>query len=222
MTDTLQAYLQPTYFIDSDSPEIVEYGLELTKSEKTDLKKAVRLYYAVRDGFRYDPYKIDLDRKAFRASSVLKKGYGFCINKAVLLTAAARSAGIPARLGFADVKNHLTSKKLTELMQTDEFLYHGYSELFLDHKWVKATPAFNLRLCRRFNVKPLEFDGTTDSVFHEYDTNGNRHMEYIREHGSFADLPYDRIYSAYRKHYPLLFSMKSGFVETDFELDAEK
>ncbi len=220
MTDILQIYLKPTYFIDSDSSEIIEFSGENIKDEKTDIEKAVKLYYAVRDGFRYDPYKIDLERAAFKASSVLKKGYGFCINKAVLLTAAARAAGIPARLGFADVKNHLTSKKLTELMQTDVFLYHGYSELFLDHKWVKATPAFNLRLCRRFNVKPLEFDGTGDSVFHEFDTNGNRHMEYIHEHGSFADLPYDRIYSEYRKHYPLLFSMKSDSAKGDFESEA--
>ncbi|MGD9486951.1 MAG: transglutaminase family protein [Calditrichaceae bacterium] len=220
MTDILQIYLKPTYFIDSDSSEIIEFSSENIKGEKTDIEKAVKLYYTVRDGFRYDPYKIDLERAAFKASSVLKKGYGFCINKAVLLTAAARAAGIPARLGFADVKNHLTSKKLTELMQTDVFLYHGYSELFLDHKWVKATPAFNLRLCKRFNVKPLEFDGTGDSVFHEFDTNGNRHMEYIHEHGSFADLPYDRIYSEYKKHYPLLFSMNSDTAKGDFESEA--
>lgn len=129
MTDILQIYLKPTYFIDSDSSEIIEFSSENIKGEKTDIEKAVKLYYTVRDGFRYDPYKIDLERAAFKASSVLKKGYGFCINKAVLLTAAARAAGIPARLGFADVKNHLTSKKLTELMQTDVFLYHGYSEL---------------------------------------------------------------------------------------------
>ena len=29
-------------------------------------------------------------------------------------------------------------------MGTDLFVYHGYAELFLDGKWVKATPAFNV------------------------------------------------------------------------------
>ena len=65
-------------------------------------------------------------------------------------------------------------------MGTDLFVYHGYTDLCLDGKWVKATPAFNLALCTRFRVKPLEFDGRDDSIFHPFDEDDRRHMEYLR------------------------------------------
>ncbi len=123
----------------------------------------------------------------------------------MLLTACARSQQIPARLGFADVKNHLNTKRLKKLMGTDVFVYHGYTELFLDNKWVKATPAFNLTLCNNFNVKPLEFDGTKDSIFHLFDKSGNMHMEYVKEYGTFSDLPWDAILAEMEKSYPVYF-----------------
>ena len=140
-----------------------------------------------------------------KASYVLKKGRGYCVAKAVLLAACARSEKIPARLGFADVKNHLNTKRLKKLMGTDTFFYHGFTELFLNNQWVKATPAFNLELCDNFNVNPLEFDGTKDSVFHPFDKSGNKHMEYVKDHGSFADLPWDEMIVAMGKAYPKYF-----------------
>jgi transglutaminase-like putative cysteine protease len=217
MTDTQDSriYLAPTYFIDSDSPAIVDYANEICRDLTSPTDKAIALYYRVRDDIRYNPYSIEDCREALRASSVLKKRSGFCIPKAVLLAAVMRSQHIPARLGFADVKNHLVTQRLKALMETDLFAYHGYIEALLDGKWVKATPAFNLTLCQNFNVKPLTFDGLHDSIFHEFDTKGNRHMEYVKDHGTFADLPYDEIYAAFRQYYPKVFDLKTnGNAET--------
>ena len=135
--------------------------------------------------------------------AVLRRERDFCIPKAVLLAALARARGIPARLGFADVRNHLATPRLLQAMGTDLFIYHGYTELHLEGKWVKATPAFNLGLCEKAGVKPLEFDGRSDSVFHQYDRSGRRHMEYVRDHGSYADLPYAEILAAMREAAPL-------------------
>src|SRR5204863_1818962 len=138
------------------------------------------LYYAVRDGIRYNPFLDFSQDAAYRASSTLERGEGFCVGKSALLAACARSLGIASRVGFADVKNHLTTPRLRERMGgTDLFIYHGYAELLLDGKWVKATPVFNDELCRRFRVKPLEFDGRADSVFHPFDADDRRHMEYV-------------------------------------------
>src|SRR5690606_31207041 len=128
-----------------------------------------KLYYIVRDRFLYDPYSVDLSDEGMRASTVIARGRGYCVTKAALMAAAARAAGIPARLGFADVRNHLATKRLLDMLGTDIFYYHGYVELWLDGKWVKATPAFNIELCDKFRVRPLEFDGRTDSIFHPYD-----------------------------------------------------
>ena len=201
----MEKYLSPTYYIESDHPAVIEFADKHTQSGEKEIKRAIQLYYAVRDGIRYNPYSMEPYKDSMRASSVLKKKDGYCVAKAVLLAACARSQKIPARLGFADVKNHLTTKRLMRLMGTDVYIYHGYTEMFLNDKWVKATPAFNLTLCTNFNVKPLEFDGTKDSIFHPFDQSGNKHMEYVKDHGTFSDLPWETIMAASKKSYPVYF-----------------
>jgi transglutaminase-like putative cysteine protease len=187
------AWLEPTWFIDSRHPAVTAFA-DAAAGEATDpVAVAVALFHAVRDGIRYDPYNTDYRPEAFRASAVAASSSNWCVPKSVLLTAAARSRGIPARLGFADVKNHLTSAKLSATMQTDLFAWHGYSEVLLDGRWFKLSTAFNIELCRRFGVKVLEFDGTADALMHPFDESGNRHMEYVRQRGSFDDLPLDAI-----------------------------
>jgi transglutaminase-like putative cysteine protease len=188
-----EEYLVSTEFIDSDSPDVQAFAQKAVAGAVTPQEKAMKLYYAVRDGIYYDPYRIDPSRKAFKASTILRQGYGYCVAKAVALAAALRSQGIPCRLHFSDVRNHLTTERLRKLMQTDTFFYHGYNDIFLDGRWVKVTPTFNVSLCEKFKVKPLDFDGVNDAVFHPFDLEGRRHMEYITDHGSFADLPYEAI-----------------------------
>jgi transglutaminase-like putative cysteine protease len=185
---------------------VVEFARQHVKGS-SDVERAVSLYYAVRDGIRYNPF-LDFSRDtAFQGSKCLETGEGFCIGKAALLAACARAVGIPARVGFADVKNHLTTPRLAERMGTDLFVYHGFTELWLEGKWVKATPAFNLDLCRKFRVKPLEFDGRNDSIFHPFDADDRRHMEYLRERGSFADVPVAEIQRVFRESYPALYGL---------------
>lgn len=215
----LHMYLEPTYFIDSDSPGVIDYAKKITHRIDSDSEKAIKLYYAVRDDIYYDPYGIDPNPEFMKASSVLKKRSGFCVTKAILLAAVARAEKIPARLGFADVRNHLSSERLRLLMQTDVFVFHGYTEFFLENNWVKATPAFNLSLCEKSGIKPLEFNGKTDSVFHEFDKEGKQHMEYLRDHGHFSDFPYDDMVAAWKEAYPQL-SLESPYViEGSFEED---
>jgi transglutaminase-like putative cysteine protease len=211
----MNEYLQPGRFIDSAHPAVVEFSRKHA-SGRSDLERAVSLYYAVRDGVRYNPFLDFADPEAYRASSALLRGEGFCVGKAALLAAAARVAGIPARVGFADVKNHLTTPKLAETMGSDLFVYHGYTDLFLDGKWVKATPAFNLALCRKFRVKPLEFDGREDSIFHPFDEDERRHMEYLADRGRFADVPVDEIQKAFREAYPRFYAMGPAAAKESF------
>jgi len=187
------AWLTPTWFVDSDSDAVGRFAATAVGDATDPTEQAVRLFVAVRDGFRYDPYNTDHRPEAFRASAVVASTSNWCVPKAVLLTAAARRTGIPARLGFADVKNHLTSAKLSAQMQTDLFAWHGFSELLLGDRWFQLSTAFNIELCRKFGVKELSFDGTDDALMHPFDEAGNRHMEYVRKRGSFDDLPLERI-----------------------------
>lgn len=209
--------LKSTDFIDSDNSEVIRFAQQ-TIGQTTDPKEqAIKLYYAVRDEFRYDPYRIQFTTNGLKASTVINQGYGYCVSKAVLLAAAGRAVGIPTRLGFADVKNHLSSEKLKQVMQSDVFSWHGYTEFYLNNKWVKATPAFNKLLCDKTGIKPLEFDGENDSIFHEFDQAGNKHMEYLKDHGRFDDLPFQKIAEAYKKQYPMFAKLLEQQAELNIE-----
>jgi transglutaminase-like putative cysteine protease len=196
-----QSCLASTSLVDSDHPAVRAFAARHAEGG-TDRERAVALYYAVRDQFRYDPYRIDLSPHGMRASTVLEIGYGWCVTKAALLAAACRAVGIPARMGFADVRNHLSTQRMREMMATDIFTWHGYADLWLDGQWVKATPAFNLALCERFGLHPLDFDGREDSVYHPFDKSGQRHMEYLVDRGRYDDVPLAELVADFRERYP--------------------
>ena len=202
MNQDLQQYLSSTAIIDSDHPSIQAYAADSVKGAADDpVEKAVKLYYAVRDVIWYDPYLPFYLPEHYRASNVLKKGRAFCIGKATLLCALGRACGIPSRVGFADVRNHLATKQLLEFLGSDIFTYHGFTEFYLNGKWLKATPAFNLQLCKKHKVIPLEFNGYEDSIFHPFNTEKKQFMEYIADHGTYADIPVDKIVAAWSNIY---------------------
>jgi len=214
-------YLQPTDFIDSDSPVVAAYARQAINGATTKEEKAIRLYTTVRDGIQYDPYRIDFTRHDFRASTIIGKGYGYCVAKAIVLTAVGRWAGIPSRLRFADVRNHLTTERLKKLINTDVFFFHGYTEFLLGGRWIKVTPTFNSTLCARFRVKPLDFDGEHDAIFHPYDMEGRRHMEYVKDHGLFTDVPYEKIIEVFKTHYGVFFQKEKPVAAGAFDREAE-
>jgi len=193
--------LSPTALVDSDHPAVLDFAAQNARGA-SERERSVALFYAVRDGFRYDPYRLDLSPRGMKASTVLASGHGWCVPKATLLAAACRATGIPARLGFADVRNHLSTERMRQVMQTDVFHWHGYTEIWLEGGWRKATPAFNLELCERFGLLPLEFNGRDDSIYHPFDAQGRRHMEYVAERGSFDDVPLERILTDFAALYP--------------------
>jgi transglutaminase-like putative cysteine protease len=211
--------LARTPFLDLDHPSVATFARR-SAGAGTERERAVRLYYAVRDGIRYDPYSLRVTPEWLTASRTLEAGFGWCVPKAVLLAACCRAEGIPARLGFADVRNHLATERLLRFMDVQDFLWHGYVSLRLDGRWVKATPSFNLEMCRRFDVLPLEFDGATDSILQPYDARRRLHMEYVRDRGAFDDLPYEEAARDWRAAYPrLIAAVAAGEVGGRFESD---
>lgn len=197
----MDIYLKPTYTIDSNSDFVKTKAFSLTKESAPPEEKAKKLFYFVRDEIRYNPYPPMHELEYYIASTVIKNRKGFCIQKAVVLTALSRAISIPARLVFADIKNYLVPQKLMELMGTNLFTYHGYCELLINDKWVKATPAFDKKMCVENDIIPVEFNGRDDAVLHQKNKKGKLHIEYIKHHGSFADLPFDKIIKAFKETY---------------------
>jgi len=196
-------YLEPTAFFDFDEPIVRDFAATTTADADTPTDKAIKLFYAIRDGIRYDPYTMSGDPAMYAASYVLEAKAAFCVPKAALMVACARSLGIHAGIGLSNVTNHLCTDRLLNLMGGQSlFIHHGYAVLHLDGKWVKAAPTFNLKLCTKFDVVPTEFDGKSSALFQEYDRLGRRHMEYVADHGVWSDLDLDRVVSDFLALYP--------------------
>ena len=197
-----EEYLKPTPYFDYDNPAVAEFAAKALQGATSDKEKAVQAFYAVRDGIRYDPYRITDRADAYKASDVLETQAAYCIPKASLLTAVARFAGIPSAIGLSDVTNHMCSQRLRDAMGgKDLFMHHGYAVMLIDGNWVKAAPAFNIELCDKFDVTPTEFDGVKDALLQEFDKKGRKHMEYVASHGVWSDLPFDRVYDDFNEYY---------------------
>ncbi len=195
-------YLKPTYFIDSEHSDIAQFVAVHTAHCTSKVEKTIALFNAVRDGYLYDPYNLDLRPQTLVASALLKRDSAYCVEKAVLLCAVIRAAHIPARLNFGNVKNHIAVDRIVEILKTDVLVFHGCVEVLLNKKWIKITPAFNKSLCEKLGVPVLEFDGENDAVFQQFSNNGNTFMEYIHDYGSFEDLPYAKMLASLKEHYP--------------------
>jgi len=218
------ACLTASATVDAGAPAIRAFAAAAIGDAANERTRAVRLYYAVRDGMRYDPYGIALDVESLRASTTLARRRGWCVTKAVLLAASCRAVGIPAALGFADVRNHLSTERMRRSMQTDVFYWHGYTSIHLGGQWVKATPAFNVELCEKFNLAALEFDGRTDSLFHPFAPDGTRHMEYLRYRGEYVDVPIEAIRETFASAYagPASGTAAGGDFEADVEAETRR
>lgn len=212
------AFLKATPLLDFHHPDMQEYVSEFLLLE-TAVEKAIQLYLKVRDGFLYDPYHLDLRPPALTASKILKNKRAWCVEKAIVCCAGLRALGIPARLGYGIVRNHVGVEKLLLYLRKDEIVFHGYVEAFLNGKWVKCTPAFDRRICRISGVEPLDWNGKDDSLFQAY-RGDQQFMEYLHFYGAFADVPLVLMHREMHAHYPHLFTTPIETESFSFRFDA--
>lgn len=210
----MKEYLCETPFLDfkHGSFDAFTAGIDPELPEK---EKAIALYFLVRDAFLYDPYHLDLTNEGLKASNVLSKKRSWCVEKSSVLAACLRKFGIPSRLGYAIVTNHIGVEKLTHYLRREEIVFHGFVDVFLDGKWVKCTPAFDQRICRISGVTPLNWDGETDSLFQEFDQ-GKEFMEYKHFYGTFSDVPIELMNAEMKAYYPHLFEENYDTKEFSF------
>ncbi len=196
----MKTYLTETPELNFSHPNVQAYIADIKATESK--QQVIELYYAIRDDIKYNPFTFVDGWQSLIASNATSLNETYCIPKSALMVACCRGLGIPARLGLADVKNHLATPKLLEFLRNDLFVMHGYAELFINNKWVKCTPVFNVELCEKFGILPLAFDGENDSIFHPFTQSGDKHMEYVRDHGTFDSVPIDFILQGAKAAYP--------------------
>ena len=202
MDTRLSDLTAPTDFLDYETEPVQNFVSSVIRDRGEDKRQlAVKLYYAVRDDIFYEVYGAALSEDGLRASHTASTKQGFCLHKSVLFAAACRAVGIPSRLHYGDVRNHLASDRLKRHIGGDVF-FHGLTSVYLGGKWVKATPVFNKVLCRLYGMHALEFDGTTDSLHHPFDEKSSKSMEFLVDHGAYDDLPYEFVMQNMRRKHP--------------------
>lgn len=199
-----------TYFFDYKDKAIQDFVQPFKDESMTDKEKAIALYYKVRDGFRYNPYKIAFRKEEYRASGLVKKSEGHCLDKSIIYITSLRALGIPARLRLAKVENHIGVERLVEKFGSSVMTPHGFAEVYLNEKWIKCTPVFNEKLCEYCDVDPMEFDGENDSVFQEFNRSGGAFMKYLEDYGAFDDVPLPFIFQNMKENYPKLAAKVEG------------
>ncbi|MEO5788809.1 MAG: transglutaminase-like domain-containing protein [Gelidibacter sp.] len=198
-------YLEENNNFDFSSVAIQNIITTIDDGNSSPLDFALKAYYHIRDTWPYNPYRFSLIENDWKASEISSRKSGHCLDKAILLISVLRGRNIPARLGLAKVKNHIAVEEIVEKFGNDVLVPHGYVELFLNDKWVKATPAFNKTLCEKLHVSPLEFDGLNDSLFQSYDMSGTiEFMEYLEDYGTFDHVPLSYMFDLMKNTYPPL------------------
>jgi hypothetical protein len=202
-----EKYLQASDFFDYNKSRVKNKALEITKNRELKLDKIKALFYWVRDEIKYNMMSYVPEIKAnFKASVTLRRGYGFCVSKAILLSTFARAVKIPARIHLADIINHKISQKVIDFMGTSVMYYHGYSEIFLDDRWLKLAPVFDKDTAQKAGFLPLvDFDENNNAMFSKYDNEGHLFVEYVKDHGAYDFLPLEEIKEEFQKQYGSLF-----------------
>lgn len=200
-----EKYTELTFHFDFLNEKIQNILSSLKENETLSAKEfAIKAYLYVRDTWPYNPYRFSLINEDWKVSEIITHKNGHCLDKAIILISILRAAKIPARLGLAKVRNHIAIDDIIEKFGSDVLVPHGYVEIFLADKWVKATPAFNKELCELLNVKTLEFDGEHDSLFQEFDQTGDHvFMEYLEDYGTFNEVPLVFMHQLMAQHYPV-------------------
>ena len=194
--------LSPSFFIDSQSDSILKITNTLKDGYTDPVNLVINIFNYVRDKINYS---IDMSLYTspddFIASITLERKKGFCIPKAILLVTLLRTVGLPSRLHFADIINHRSPDYLQELMGTNIFYFHGYTEVFLDNHWWKLTPSFDKKLCQKHDYPLCVFTGSNDATLSPRDLNENLFIEYINDRGIYTDFPFSEMIRVFQKYY---------------------
>lgn len=157
--------VRPTNYCDYTHPVIKE----LADSFKDTSKNQTELIQSVFEYVR-DTYLFGVDLVKVKASETVKKGYGACWNKAILLISILRYYHIPSRLIRYGMKRDFQKPftGLSYLFMNNPF-YHCLVEAFVDGRWIKLDPTVDRKLYEALYAPldvpwNIDWDGISDCI----------------------------------------------------------
>lgn len=209
MIDTMDLdFLKPTSLINSDHPDIISKAGELTKTFSKVEDKARALFYFIRDKIPY-VFRAQKEEDAYRASSILKTGKGFCTQKGILFCALARSAGIPAGIHFYDIRDNTLRKEVASFLRTKILFHHGITALYLEDKWYQFDATLDTELAERKKIRPVEFHPDQDCLMTNPDPNSPPLIDYFKDYGMVPDVTFKEMLHWLQMGYPHLMEGRS-------------
>ncbi len=127
----VDACLAPTHYVDAAHPAVGECVARLGLRDGAPAARAAALFRFVRDEVRYE-FMAKVTPEEYLASTVLRDGRGFCVQKAVLLCAPARAARIPCALVLRDLVDHSLSPRIARALGTNVMFHHGLNALHVE------------------------------------------------------------------------------------------
>jgi transglutaminase-like putative cysteine protease len=200
-TDDLEQFLTPAPGIQCQHPEVFTLARSLARGAANDVDAARRLFEFVRDTVRYSVHVPFWELEHYLALNTLARGYGFCVQKSALLCALARALGIPSRLGFADIQNHLVRGPLAEALPDGLIYHHCFLEWFVGGRWLKCTPSFDRGLTEALGWRLVEFSAEANALLPATDLAGQPHITYLRYHGWRLGVPLEEFLGVTVEHY---------------------
>jgi transglutaminase-like putative cysteine protease len=196
----LAPFLAPSRFVESTHAAIVEHVAFLDLEALAPRARAARLFEHVRSDVRYD-FLAKFGEDDYLASNVLASGRGFCVQKAVLLAALGRAAGIPTAIVLCDMRDHALPERIAQALRTDVMHHHGLNAFHLDGRWVSVDASLDPKFLDRKRLARVAFDGTADALLPKATLDGARAAEYLVFHGRYADLPFAETTQAFLDGY---------------------
>ncbi len=189
----LESFLEPAPGVQCEPREVFDLARQVARGSANDVEAAGRLFVYVRDTVRYSVRVPFEPMEEYQALNTLARGKGYCVQKAALLCALARALGIPARLGFADIRNFQFPEELTGLIGDNVLTYHCFTEWFLGGQWYKATPAFDAALSAQRGWRVVEFAPGQDLLLPATTLEGRPHIQYLAQRGWRHGVPLEEM-----------------------------
>ena len=182
--------LQYDEIINHSQNDITTIVTSLTEGVNYTWNAVERLFDFVRDRIIYDFAPEIKGPEDWQASTILKRGSGFCHQKAILLTAFLRASRLPAALVFQNVMDHvILNSRYEKLLPNGRLPLHALVAVNIKDKWYRLDATLDAELCRKKAYRLAKVIPGEETLLPKATLKGNPHFTIESELGYFESYP---------------------------------